>query len=118
MFFRFRRFPRCNTAPPFPRRARAGNLFGLVRQVISRCLDGYNYVIKRNPETTEIVVYGRRGEVTIPPSPSGASPSDPSPSTQGPSGARHPVAGGDDGCDRGDRCCAMALRLQQGRGAS
>ena len=40
---------------------------GSFGQVISRLLDGYNYVIKRNPETTEIVVYGRRGEVTIPP---------------------------------------------------
>src|SRR5882757_1221117 len=39
---------------------------GSFGQVISRLLDGYNYVIKRNPETTEIVVYGRRGEVTIP----------------------------------------------------
>lgn len=40
---------------------------GTVGQVISHLLTGYNYVIKRDGEATEIVVYGRRGEVAIPP---------------------------------------------------
>jgi hypothetical protein len=40
---------------------------GSFGQVISRLLDGYNYVIKKDQETTEIVVFGRRGEVAIPP---------------------------------------------------
>jgi hypothetical protein len=40
---------------------------GSFGQVISSLLDGYNYVIKTNQVTTEIVVYGRRGQVTIPP---------------------------------------------------
>jgi hypothetical protein len=40
---------------------------GSLGQVISRLLDGYNYVIKRDQETIEIVVVGRRGEVAIPP---------------------------------------------------
>ncbi len=35
--------------------------------MISRLLDGYNYVIKKDQETTEIVVFGKRGEVVIPP---------------------------------------------------
>jgi hypothetical protein len=43
---------------------------GSFGQVISRLLDGYNYVIKREQETTEIVVFGKRGEVAIiPPKP-------------------------------------------------
>jgi hypothetical protein len=40
---------------------------GPLGQVISRLLDGYNYVIKTNRETTEVIVYGRSGEVSIPP---------------------------------------------------
>jgi len=40
---------------------------GSVAQVIARLLDGYNYVVKRDGEVTEIVVFGRRGEVAIPP---------------------------------------------------
>ena len=40
---------------------------GSFGQVISRLLDGYNYVIKKDQETTEIVVFGKRGEVVIPP---------------------------------------------------
>src|SRR5215471_11437692 len=41
---------------------------GSLRQVVSRLLDGYNYVIKADDsKTTEIIVLGRRGEVTIPP---------------------------------------------------
>jgi len=44
-----------------------GTYSGTFGQVISRLLDGYSYVIKKDRETTEIVVFGKRGEVTIPP---------------------------------------------------
>ena len=40
---------------------------GSFGQVMSRLLDGYNYVIKTDQGSTEIVVFGRRGEVAIPP---------------------------------------------------
>src|SRR5262249_36098119 len=41
---------------------------GSFRQVISRLLDGYSYVIKADDsKTTEIVVLGKRGEAAIPP---------------------------------------------------
>jgi hypothetical protein len=40
---------------------------GSFAQVIARLLDGYNYVVKRDGPSTEIVVFGRRGEVAIPP---------------------------------------------------
>jgi hypothetical protein len=40
---------------------------GSFGQVISRLLNGYNYVIKTDQGSTEIVVFGRRGEVAIPP---------------------------------------------------
>jgi hypothetical protein len=40
---------------------------GSLAQVIARLLDGYNYVVKRDGQITEIVVFGRRGEVAIPP---------------------------------------------------
>ena len=40
---------------------------GSFGQVIARLLDGYNYVIKNEQETTEIVVFGKRGEASIPP---------------------------------------------------
>ena len=41
---------------------------GSFRQVISRLLDGYNYVIKADDsKTTEIVVLGKRGDVVVPP---------------------------------------------------
>ena len=40
---------------------------GSFAQVIARLLDGYNYVVKRDGQSTEIVVFGRRGEVAIPP---------------------------------------------------
>jgi hypothetical protein len=46
-------------------------------QVISRLLDGYNYVIKKDQETIEIVVFSRRGEVTIPFPATKAPPTDP-----------------------------------------
>jgi len=40
---------------------------GTFGQVISHLLTGYNYVIRRDGDAAEIVVYGRRGEVAIPP---------------------------------------------------
>jgi hypothetical protein len=40
---------------------------GSVGQVIARLLDGYNYIIKRDQESTEVVVFGKRGEMAIPP---------------------------------------------------
>jgi hypothetical protein len=40
---------------------------GSFGQVISRLLDGYNYVIRTNREATEVVVYGRSGEISMPP---------------------------------------------------
>ena len=40
---------------------------GSFGQVISRLLDGYNYVIRTSPEATEVVVYGRSGEISMPP---------------------------------------------------
>jgi hypothetical protein len=44
-----------------------GTYSGSFGQVISRLLDGYSYVIKKDRETTEIVVLGRHGEAAIPP---------------------------------------------------
>ncbi|SRR6266566_2086796 len=41
---------------------------GSLQQVISRLLDGYNYVLKTDDsKTSEIVVFGRRGKVVGPP---------------------------------------------------
>jgi hypothetical protein len=41
---------------------------GSLRQVISRLLDGYNYVVKTDDsKTTEIVVFGKRGAAIVPP---------------------------------------------------
>ena len=41
---------------------------GSLGQVISRLLGSYTYVIKTdNSKVTEVVVYGKRGEVVIPP---------------------------------------------------
>jgi hypothetical protein len=39
---------------------------GSVRQVIAHLLEGYNYLVKTEQETTEIVVLGNRGQVAIP----------------------------------------------------
>jgi|SRR5215467_8494446 len=39
---------------------------GSFGRVIYRLLDGYNYVIKKDQETIEIVVFGRSGTATIP----------------------------------------------------
>jgi hypothetical protein len=55
------------TATPLDTAADA-NYSGSFRQVISRLLDGYNYVIKADDsKTTEIVVFGKRGEAGNPP---------------------------------------------------
>jgi hypothetical protein len=40
---------------------------GSFSQVVSRLLDGYNYVIKKDQGLTEILVFGRNGETVIPP---------------------------------------------------
>jgi len=57
---------RYRTAVPLDAQANAA-YSGSFGQVISRLLDGYNYVIKREQDTIEIVVFGARGEVAIPP---------------------------------------------------
>jgi hypothetical protein len=57
---------RYRTAIPLDAAASA-TYSGSFGQVISRLLNGYNYVIKTDQETTEIVVFGRHGEVAIPP---------------------------------------------------
>jgi hypothetical protein len=51
-----------------PLDAAAGAAYsGSLGQVMSRLLDGYNYVIRKDQDTTEIIVFGRRGAVAIPP---------------------------------------------------
>jgi len=40
---------------------------GPIDRVIANLLDGYNYIVKRSPDRTEIIILGRRGEVAIPP---------------------------------------------------
>jgi hypothetical protein len=40
---------------------------GSLSQVVSRLLDGYNYVIKKDQGLTEIIVFGTRGEMAMPP---------------------------------------------------
>jgi hypothetical protein len=40
---------------------------GSLSQVVSRLLDGYNYVIKKDQDLTEIIVFGKTGEVAMPP---------------------------------------------------
>jgi hypothetical protein len=57
---------RYRTAIPLDAAASA-TYSGSIGQVISRLLNGYNYVIKTDQGSTEIVVLGRRGEVAIPP---------------------------------------------------
>jgi hypothetical protein len=47
--------------------ATSGTYAGSFAQVVSRLLDGYNFVIKKDLETTEIVVFGLRGQMAIPP---------------------------------------------------
>jgi hypothetical protein len=41
---------------------------GSLTQVVFSLLDGYNYVIKKDRESTEIIVYGKHGEVHVLPS--------------------------------------------------
>src|ERR1700722_3271980 len=57
---------RYRTAIPLDAQANAA-YSGSFAQVISRLLDGYNYVIKGEQGTIEIGVFGARGEVAIPP---------------------------------------------------
>jgi len=40
---------------------------GSLGQVVYRLLDGYNYVIKKDQEKIEIVIFGKRGQSAIPP---------------------------------------------------
>jgi hypothetical protein len=39
---------------------------GSFREVISRLLDRYNYVVRMDRQTTEVIVVGRRGDVAVP----------------------------------------------------
>jgi hypothetical protein len=43
----------------------AANYAGSFSQVVGRLLDGYSYIIKHEGETTEVVVFGSRGDVPI-----------------------------------------------------
>jgi hypothetical protein len=45
----------------------SGAYSGSLSRVVSRLLDGYNYVIKQDSGLTEIIVFGRRGEAAIAP---------------------------------------------------
>jgi hypothetical protein len=49
---------------------------GSVRQVIAHLLEGYNYLVKTDQETTEIVVLGSRGQAAIPAPAAKAAPPD------------------------------------------
>jgi hypothetical protein len=49
-----------------------GAYAGSLSQVVSRLLDGYTYVIKKEQGLTEIIVFGRRGEAAIAPKPAAA----------------------------------------------
>jgi hypothetical protein len=42
---------------------------GSLGEVLTRLLDGYNFIVKRNQDGIEVVVLGRRGDVAIPPAP-------------------------------------------------
>jgi hypothetical protein len=44
-----------------------GAYSGSFSQVVSRLLDGYNYVIKQDQGLTEIIVFGKRGEAVVAP---------------------------------------------------
>jgi hypothetical protein len=44
-----------------------GAYSGSLSQVVSRLLDGYNYVIKKDQGLTEILVFGKKGEAVVPP---------------------------------------------------
>src|SRR6202035_2636084 len=43
-----------------------GTYVGSLRRVISRVLDGYNYVIKQNDAKLDVIILGRRGERAVP----------------------------------------------------
>jgi hypothetical protein len=45
----------------------SGAYSGSLSRVVSRLLDGYNYVIKQDSGVTEIIVFGRRGEAAVAP---------------------------------------------------
>jgi hypothetical protein len=57
------------TSVPLDRAANAAYT-GSLRDVIARLLDGYNYVLRRDGEATEVVVFGQRGEAALPARPS------------------------------------------------
>jgi hypothetical protein len=40
---------------------------------VARLLDGYNYVIKRDRQQIEIIVFGRKGDIAEQPKPAPAS---------------------------------------------
>jgi hypothetical protein len=44
-----------------------GAYSGSFSQVVSRLLNGYNYVIKKDQDLTEVIVFGKSGEVAMPP---------------------------------------------------
>jgi hypothetical protein len=64
---------RYRTSTPLDAAANAA-YSGSFGQVISRLLDGYSYVIKREQGTTEIVIFAKRGEVATVPAAPQASP--------------------------------------------
>lgn len=43
----------------------AATYAGSFAQVVARLLDGYNYIVKNDGETAEIVVFGKRGDAPI-----------------------------------------------------
>jgi hypothetical protein len=43
-----------------------GTYAGSLRRVISRVLDGYNYVIKQDDAKLDVIILGRRGERAVP----------------------------------------------------
>ena len=43
-----------------------GTYVGSLRRVISRVLDGYNYVIKQDDAKLDVIILGRRGERAVP----------------------------------------------------
>ena len=42
---------------------------GSLGEVLTRLLDGYNFVVKRDQDGIEVVVLGRRGDVAVPAAP-------------------------------------------------
>lgn len=43
----------------------AATYAGSFGQVVARLLDGYNYIVKNDGETAEIVIFGKRGDAPI-----------------------------------------------------